>query len=250
MDVRLIAAGTAFGAQRSIPALLLGAVMGTGCGGTIPAVTYFPPEEHVVSTVTLVREPPDVVWDRLLIRIPRKGLVVDTADRKAGKILAVFTTEAAHEFADCGAVASGAGKKESLTRTVSRPGRTSAYRRAAFLRSSVYITVEKDRDGTLVSLKPYHDVFVDTQRTTASMRERWVASRKILRPDGTSYGGEITLIPVPGSGSRSRRVQSLTFVTNTPNTINWGTDDEPLMVNCCSTGKLEALILSLAEPEP
>jgi hypothetical protein len=225
MDERPIAArGTGRGSRRRFPVLLLGAVMGAGCGGTVPTFTYYPPEEHVVATVVRVEDPVEVVWNRLLQRLPRQGLVVDKADRDTGTIAAVFTAEAAHEYADCGAVATGAGKKETLARTASKPGRLYTSRRETFLQSTVYITVEKDREGTLVSLKPYYRVAV--QNALIRSKESAVDERLF------------------------RRDRSLTFLTNTPNEVNWGTDEDPLIVNCCSTGKLEALVLGLVEPAP
>jgi hypothetical protein len=235
--------------MRSI-VLLLFVIVVAGCAGTAPVETYFPPQERLVSTVVLVDESLPEVWDHLLRRLPHNGFVIDKANRESGKIVAVLSTDAPDLYADCGAVAYGAGKKIPLARTTSRPGVTSKFSQAALLQSTVYITVEEDRDGTLVSVKPYYELFVDVRTGGYRVRERWVAAPKIVGPDGEEYGGEVTLKRTVVETKGPRRVRSLPFVTNSPNELNWGTERDPLYVTCCSTGKIETLILGMAGGKP
>ncbi|KAF0222668.1 MAG: hypothetical protein FD176_2492 [Rhodospirillaceae bacterium] len=85
--------------KRSVLAVVCG-LLG-GCAATTTE-NYVPPTEHVVENSVEIKEPFDVVWDRLIRNLSEDFFVINNVERASRIINVSFSSQQAQQFIDCG----------------------------------------------------------------------------------------------------------------------------------------------------
>jgi hypothetical protein len=170
--------------------------------------------------------------------------VINNIDKQSRIINVSFSTDTPEAYVDCGIT----------TRTYSRGDERQTYKyhlaSASTYKEATSAGINNKLPQTTVisrrpSLEGRVNIYVapEDQNTRASVNIRYVLT---IKAEGTymienRYGTPIQNGTIPAQTS------TITFNTNQPATVNWGTPQQPLEATCQSLGRLEKDILQLTQ---
>ena len=228
-------------------ALLVGtSALATGCAslGT-STMTYRAPDPVPVENEIDVERPAGETWDRVVQGLSKSFFVINNIDKESRLINVSFSTTRPQEYITGGSVRREFKEDAEAAVEVTEydPAASSSYSLAGKWGTNQNLpsTMMMSRK---CSLEGRVNIFLAPREagTRITVNVRYVlsvaVSGKYLSKD--AYGN------VVGTGEVRPGSASAAFTTNQPNSFDWGTSMDPLVVSFRSTGRLEAEILALA----
>lgn len=204
-----------------------------------------PSKQPAIENTTVIPEPFEAVWDRLVGRLATGFFVINNIDKASRLINVSFSADSPEQYVDCG----------ESTRQFSFQNETRNYRypvaKDSFFKTTgtwgpynnLPLVAEVNRDTSLEGRINVYVAPVSPTETKVSVNTKYVLSVAVtgMAIGYNAFGQEMQRNAAPPS------LVSVDFTTAESKTKNWGTGNAPENVTCRATGQLEKTLLALAK---